>query len=87
MIDKCEWFRKERSASGEDTGVDIGLLKAGIPVRRWKGSLKRDKKSGTISVGQVKVRVASVLFVLQTPNGDLAKTLRQEMDSIASIIG
>ena len=49
--------------------------------------MKRDRKAKTIIMGGRQVRIASVLFVPQTKNGELAKLLRMKMDEMALSLG
>ena len=69
----------------DDLGVDIGVEKSQVP--RWRGSLKKDRKAKTVLMGKKKVRICSVLFVPQTPHGELARLLRDKMDKLAVNLG
>ena len=49
--------------------------------------MKKDKKPKTVIMSSKQVRIAAVLFVPQTPNGELAKLLRNKMDEMAPGLG
>ena len=82
VIDKSEWFRKEQDL---EMGVGCDIEKARVPT--WRGSLKRDRKARTVTMDKVEVRIASVLFVPQTPQSGIDKSLRVKMDEMAPSLG
>ena len=86
LINKSEWFRKNANNSIDGNNVNY----IGVAAPRGRGSFNRNKKKyqpKTILVNKIQVRVAAVLFVPQTPQGELARLLRDKMESMAPLFG
>ena len=79
IVDKGEWYRKEREEEDSD---------GRLTDTRWYGSFKRDRKQArNVNMNGVQVRIGAVIFVPQTPGGELAKLLRDKIDSMAPSLG
>ena len=77
LLSKSNWFRRNKKGSKEEQSKkkQLGQLQGGTGATNWGGM--KDKE----------LAVRSVLFVEQSPRGELAKLMRRSLTEMEHILG